>query len=60
MSKIRLAKEIKRHAVINSFAKKCFDLEIVTFLKLNRSFTFNLKGKMKAARFHGANVSFRK
>lgn len=43
------------YAVISSLTNVHFDLEIATILKLARSFTFNVRGELEAARFHVAN-----
>lgn len=56
--KTRLSQERNRNAVIVALSAGHSYLEIVTFLKLFRSFIFKVRSKLKTARDNVANVSY--
>lgn len=47
MSEPKLSKKRMRHAVIVALAEDAFNLEVVTFLNLIRSFVFNTRRELK-------------
>ena len=60
MADPRLTQEMKRHAVIVSFAEDHADSEISTFLKVSRSFVFKVRRELGVARGDVTTVSHRK
>lgn len=53
----KITEDMKRHGVVGSLAHDHFDIDVERYLKLVRSFIFNVRRKLKAARFHMTNVS---
>lgn len=60
MAELKLTQERKTHAVIVSLAAGHSDSEIATFLKLARSFFFNLMSELTATKCDVATVFHRK